>query len=444
MNVVTAPRRQWPGHRRLAVIGAGSLLAVTGCAGADDPSANTLADGTTSTTPTTSDEAAPASDDESLTDALRNGGLVIVFRHAATDRSQPDAEPVDLDDCATQRNLTDDGRADATMIGEAFRAHQIPVGAVWASPYCRAQETAELAFGTAEIVDGLEQLYPARDEQADQRVSDLIRQQAPGEGEPNLVIAGHGAYPSVLAPAVTLEEGEAAVYSLRGGAVTLLGRVLPDEWATLAPVATACDTGPAPDTSGLSATLDEALDSVVSVHVVGDADAGSGFRVALPGFVVTTAAVVADADTVEVTLRDGTRRTARVAGRSPRHDIAVLELDDSGLPPLHSRTGLADARPGDQVVAVGFRRNQTSEPTWSTLVALDVSAQLPDGTRLDVVAFDAAVDHTAAGGPLINTNGDVLGVVTTTATTSDPTAMLGSAIPVDVARSQATTIAQSD
>ncbi|MEJ3749096.1 histidine phosphatase family protein [Actinomycetes bacterium KLBMP 9797] len=161
-----------------------------------------------------------------LVDAGRAAGwgLVIVFRHAATDQSRPDREPVDLADCATQRNLSDAGRADARAVGAAFRDLGIPVGTVWTSPYCRAKDTTRLAFGRGEEVAGLERLYPDRDQAADQRTSDLIRQHAPAAGQPNLVIAAHGVYPSVLSPPVTLAEGEAGVYSVIGDQVRLLGR----------------------------------------------------------------------------------------------------------------------------------------------------------------------------------------------------------------------------
>jgi hypothetical protein len=200
------------------------MLALIGCTSA-------------TSTPTESTATAhprfPAPDGDSLLSQLRRGGVIIVIRHAATDRSQPDADPVDFSDCSTQRNLTDEGRADARAIGAAFRELRIPVGTVWTSPYCRSRETAELAFGRAEVLDGLERLYPRRDEVAERRVNQLILERAPGIGGPNMVISGHGVYPSVLKPAVTLGEGEAALYALRGNDVVLLGQVAPDEWSGL-------------------------------------------------------------------------------------------------------------------------------------------------------------------------------------------------------------------
>ena len=87
---------------------------------------------------------------QAAVDALRSGGYVLYFRHAATDMSKNDAGMTSFDDCPTQRNLVDRGRDDARAIGAAIRALGIPIGKVRASPFCRTVETAELAFGRAE------------------------------------------------------------------------------------------------------------------------------------------------------------------------------------------------------------------------------------------------------------------------------------------------------
>src|SRR5215813_731007 len=66
--------------------------------------------------------------------ALRGGGYVLFFRHAATDFGQNDDRMTGYEDCATQRNLIDKGRADARAIGADIRALGIPIGDVLASP----------------------------------------------------------------------------------------------------------------------------------------------------------------------------------------------------------------------------------------------------------------------------------------------------------------------
>jgi len=93
-------------------------------------------------------------DGQPLLDALRHGGYVIVMRHATTE-AKPDAPRVDLADCATQRNLTYDGRTMARSIGSAFDQLKIRLGRVVSSPFCRAEDTAALAFGHEETNAGL-------------------------------------------------------------------------------------------------------------------------------------------------------------------------------------------------------------------------------------------------------------------------------------------------
>jgi phosphohistidine phosphatase SixA len=82
--------------------------------------------------------------------ALRKGGHIIYIRHAQTDKDYADqADPkLDLTNCGTQRTLSDKGWMQAKSIGAGFRAAKIPVGKVLASDYCRAWQTADLAFGT--------------------------------------------------------------------------------------------------------------------------------------------------------------------------------------------------------------------------------------------------------------------------------------------------------
>jgi phosphohistidine phosphatase SixA len=83
--------------------------------------------------------------------ALREGGVVVVLRHAITDRGQVDRG--DLSDRAAQRNLSEAGRAQARAIGRAMAALGVPLGEVLTSPVFRARDTAELAFGARAVVE---------------------------------------------------------------------------------------------------------------------------------------------------------------------------------------------------------------------------------------------------------------------------------------------------
>ena len=92
---------------------------------------------------------------ESVWEALRAPGSVVVLRHsyAPGGFDPPDAK---LEDCSTQRNLDESGRAQARRIGEAFRQHAVTVGKVLSSPRCRCLDTARLAFGQVEPWDVLQ------------------------------------------------------------------------------------------------------------------------------------------------------------------------------------------------------------------------------------------------------------------------------------------------
>ncbi|MGH3932096.1 MAG: S1C family serine protease [Pseudonocardiaceae bacterium] len=197
--------------------------------------------------------------------------------------------------------------------------------------------------------------------------------------------------------------------------------------------------GPANDANNQSEIAEQILPSVVSVEVRrGDRSAtGSGFRVAVPGIIVTNAHIVQNADEVSVVLRDGTRRPARMLGSAPDYDIAALEVDDSGLPPLHSGSGLANARIGDPVLAIGFSTGASDAVTSGTVRALNQPVRLGSGSaELEAVQTDAAITPESSGGPLVNARGEVLGVLTAIATPADPTGATF-AIPVDVARREA-------
>jgi phosphohistidine phosphatase SixA len=80
---------------------------------------------------------------------LTQGGNVIYLRHATTDKTRPDADPVDLSNCSMQRPLSKEGREQARNIGLALRGAGVKIDRVLTSPYCRAIDTAELAFPDA-------------------------------------------------------------------------------------------------------------------------------------------------------------------------------------------------------------------------------------------------------------------------------------------------------
>ncbi|HSE47045.1 MAG TPA: histidine phosphatase family protein [Gemmatimonadales bacterium] len=165
---------------------------------------------------------------------LRAGGYVIYFRHADTDHSREDQRPVNLDDCATQRVLSEKGRRNSHAIGEAIHALDVPIGPVLASPLCRTVETAVLVFGHAETSmatreAGLEPVgSPGR-----YAALRALLSTAPTAGK-NTAIVGHGyPYYALTRKGQMLEEGEAAIVQPHGTSFEEVTRLGLKEWRDL-------------------------------------------------------------------------------------------------------------------------------------------------------------------------------------------------------------------
>lgn len=92
--------------------------------------------------------AQPAADDPAAA-AIRAGGVVVAFRHALAPGTF-DPPEFRVDDCRTQRNLSAEGRAQATRMGQWFKARGLSPAALRSSPWCRCLDTARLAFGEPE------------------------------------------------------------------------------------------------------------------------------------------------------------------------------------------------------------------------------------------------------------------------------------------------------
>ena len=171
--------------------------------------------------PTLPGPAAAASADE-LWALLRGGGQIVLLRHGTTTPGVGDPPGFRLDDCATQRNLTDAGRDESRRVGAAFRAQRVSVGRVLSSPWCRCLETARLAFGRVEPWPALANLF-GRQERADALRAALGER--PSDG--TLVLVSHGSTIS-SATGVMPAMGEFVVVTPEGGGrFTIAGRIPP-------------------------------------------------------------------------------------------------------------------------------------------------------------------------------------------------------------------------
>lgn len=167
-----------------------------------------------------------------LVAALRAGGHVLYLRHGATEaRSAP--EVPGADQCAHQRPLSAEGRAQAAAIGAAVRRLGLPIGDVLATTFCRAGDTARLAFGRVTVA---RDLFATGTGPGGERVryAGLRRflATAPPAGV-NAVLVGH-APPFKVVAGAALAEGEAAVVEpLGAGGFRVIARVPVGEWEHL-------------------------------------------------------------------------------------------------------------------------------------------------------------------------------------------------------------------
>lgn len=156
--------------------------------------------------------------------ALRRGGHVILMRHATTVPGTGDPPGFDLGDCATQRNLSEAGRAEAAAWGRFLAEHRIPVGYLASSAWCRARETAELTgLGRVEHLPALDSFFADRS-QAEQRTRALAAFIRGWVGPGNALLVTHQVNITALT-GVTPRSGEAVIVD--PFALEVLGRLPP-------------------------------------------------------------------------------------------------------------------------------------------------------------------------------------------------------------------------
>ncbi|MDQ1417910.1 MAG: serine protease Do [Acidimicrobiaceae bacterium] len=186
------------------------------------------------------------------------------------------------------------------------------------------------------------------------------------------------------------------------------------------------------------ATVQEVLgkvqDAVVSIRT--DIGAGTGMIITSDGQVVTNNHVIDKATKITVTLFNSTEaRPATLLGHDATDDVAVLKVDNiSGLPTV----ALGDSSKsivGDDVVAIGNALNLPGGPTVTTGIISAVGRNLPDPRQpQNLIQTDAAINPGNSGGPLVNANGEVVGMntlVIQSANAQELAQNLGFAIPVN-------------
>ena len=138
--------------------------------------------------------AADAQQPSDLLPELRKGGYVLFIRHPKTNPDQADTDPLNLDNVKAQRQLSDEGRKQAKVLGEAFRALKIPIDKVISSKFYRAQEAAKLldvgeVNSSVDVTEGGLVVSPNENQRRAKALRQLLATPPP-KGK-NLVIVSH-------------------------------------------------------------------------------------------------------------------------------------------------------------------------------------------------------------------------------------------------------------
>jgi len=156
---------------------------------------------------------------------LRDGGHVVLLRHAFV-TGTTDPANFAIDNCASQLNVSERGKQQASRIGALFAARAAPIDHVLSSRYCRCLDTARFAFGegVAEAEPALDPL-PADEGGREAQLAAMRKLFAGFAGSGNMVLITHGENIAALTGQVP-REGEAVIVRADQGSVHVLGRII--------------------------------------------------------------------------------------------------------------------------------------------------------------------------------------------------------------------------
>ena len=167
---------------------------------------------------------------------------------------------------------------------------------------------------------------------------------------------------------------------------------------------------------------------------------GTGVVIVDKGVILTNLHVVAGSEKIKVTFFDGLEAEATITGVQPENDLAVLQakkIPDDLI--AATMTSTADLQSGDQVAAVGFPFGIGPSVSAGVVSGLKRSFRSPEGKQElgNLIQFDAAANPGNSGGPLINMNGEVLGIVTAILNPTQQRTFIGIgfAVPIENAAS---------
>jgi phosphohistidine phosphatase SixA len=180
-------------------------------------------------------ELVPRLEGQALVDSVKQGGKVILLRHTSTESRSDETIKFRVEDCSTQRNLSEEGKQEAKAIGEAITKLGIKIDTVYASPYCRTLETGRLAFGKATPSETLAVGDRLSMDGKLERAAEIrkLLDTAPPAGT-NVVLITHTGNLLYAFGLDSRPEGIAHIFEPTGtGRANYLGRMNPDDWTKL-------------------------------------------------------------------------------------------------------------------------------------------------------------------------------------------------------------------
>jgi S1-C subfamily serine protease len=160
-----------------------------------------------------------------------------------------------------------------------------------------------------------------------------------------------------------------------------------------------------------------------------EANAGSGLIYDPGGYILTNRHVIDGAEQIDVTLQSGTIVTGTLVGQDPVADIAVVKIDPALAPAVAPLGDSALVRSGQRVVAIGSPLQFETSVTRGIISGTDRSIGGVEG----MLQTDAAISPGTSGGPLVNAQGEVIGIATATVRTNQAE-RIGFAIPINTAK----------
>jgi S1-C subfamily serine protease len=171
-------------------------------------------------------------------------------------------------------------------------------------------------------------------------------------------------------------------------------------------------------------------------RVVPERGTGSGFVIDEKGLILTNNHVVENADSIEVTLSDKSKVPAKLVGRDPYNDLAVIRADvpREKLTPLRLGDS-SQLQVGQMAIAIGNPFGLDRTVTRGVVSAVGRSLKSDTGRQIrNVIQTDAAINPGNSGGPLLNSRGEVIGVNTAIFTPSGGSVGIGFAVPVNTVK----------